>query len=240
MGRKTSIAVFTVFLGLASPAAVASPIDVASDHAALSAYDRYLRSAASNLPAWRREDNAFVVSISAACPDVLASLGSAPDTVNQTALFNLGQEAEGDLGLVGVRADRDALAALTRAVSRLPWSSGQARATVGRFVATQRRLFGLAPSHLCDDARALAGLGGAQTPPGTTRWLNRFVRQGGAQEQAQLAFERLLRHLQTPADTALVLEIDRLDRRVGSRLGAISTVETEKLFSALGRPIQAS
>lgn len=235
MRHKSFIAAVTALLVLAPAAAANTPVDAASDHAALTAYDRYLQSAAARVPDWRRDDDAYVASISAECQKVLTSLRALPaGTVNQTALFNFGQEVSGDLALVGARADRFEWTTLTQAVSRLPWSTPQTGAVVRRFLTTQTRLFRFAPSHLCDDAHALSDLSGTQTPPGTAHWLTGFVRDGGAQERAQVAFEAMLRRLQTPADSRLLRDMGPLERHLGVRLETVSTRETAKLLSALG------
>ena len=127
-------------LGLVPAAAAATTTDSASDHAALTAYDQYLHNVVSSVPAWRRDNEAFVASVSTGCGHVLAGLSRAPSgTVDQTALFNFGVEIGGDLAVVGAKADRAPLAKLTRAVAPLPWSNPESAPIVRRFAAAQRR-----------------------------------------------------------------------------------------------------
>ena len=224
-------------LGLVPAAAAATTTDSASDHAALTAYDQYLHNVVSSVPAWRRDNEAFVASVSTGCGHVLAGLSRAPSgTVDQTALFNFGVEIGGDLAVVGAKADRAPLAKLTRAVAPLTWSNPESGAIVRRFAAAQRRLFNLAPSHLCDDARALAASNGAKTPRGTTQFLDRFVGDTTEATKWQSALGTMLRQFESPADSGLVHDIANLDRRLSARIDAASTPEVRNIVSVLGLP----
>ena len=237
MRRTIVMTAVITLLGLAPAAAATTTTDAVSDHATLTAYDRYLHDLVSSVPAWRRANDAFVESVFGGCANVLAGLSKAPSgTVDETALFNFGVEIGGDLAVVGVKADRAPLAKLTRAVSSLAWSTPKSAAIVRRFAATQRRLLNLAPSHLCDDARALAASNGAKTPPGTTRFLDRFVGDTTEATKWQSALGTMLRQFESPTDSGLVHDIANLDRRLSARLDKASTPEVRKIVSVLGLP----
>ena len=76
--------------------------DQSSDQAALTAYHSYLAGGRRRaFPTARKADAAYVSSVSGRCPNVLASLKQAPaGSVNQTALFDFGEELGGDAGVV--------------------------------------------------------------------------------------------------------------------------------------------
>jgi hypothetical protein len=79
------------------------------------------------------------------------------------------KEVGSDLAVEINAASRGRLARMTKALSRLPWSSKSTKTTVTRFLEAQHSLFSLAPSDLCADADALAANPEA-TPPGTLQW----------------------------------------------------------------------
>jgi hypothetical protein len=231
------IAAMATLLGLAPAAAAATRVDAASDHAALSAYHRYLRADMANLATWRRAADTYVASISARCPDVLAGLLSAPaGAINQTAVFKFGVEAGADLGLAGARSDRGAFGKLASALAGLPWSSPQTSRVIRSYLAAQRRLSDLPESDLCRDARALAAAHGETTSRRTARWVSRFVEDVTAQQRQLAAFTTILKQFQTPADNTLVSDTARLERRLSARLQAVTVAEAKKLIAALGLP----
>ena len=131
-------------LGLAAavlalwPAAAAAAQDQSSDHAALTAYHSYLAGVTARLPDARKADAAYVSSVSGRCPNVLASLKQAPaGSVNQTALFDFGEELGGDTGVVAYGPARAELAKMAGTLRKLRWSSPQATKTVKRYLTAQ-------------------------------------------------------------------------------------------------------
>ena len=84
-----------------SATALAAPVDVRSGHVALRALDRYLREQLSTVPIARRDDRAFVASVSSRCRNVLAAYAKLPASqVNTSAAFTFGQEAGADVVVV--------------------------------------------------------------------------------------------------------------------------------------------
>jgi hypothetical protein len=163
---------------------------------------------------------------------VLAPLKRLPaSAVDTTALFDFGEELGGDVAVVSYRPVRGQLAQLAATLSRLPWSSPRTSRTVRRFVAAQRRLFGLAPSHLCADARALVASHGRRIPRGTAQWLTRFRGAVRAEQTVASQFMKVLERSDSPR---LLRENDRLFRHLDAALKGVKESDAEKIVSGLG------
>jgi hypothetical protein len=63
--EAVSFGITVTLFGVWSGSAAAAPVDVASEHVAVRAFDRYLRGQIADVPAPRQLENAFVASISA-------------------------------------------------------------------------------------------------------------------------------------------------------------------------------
>ena len=138
----------------ASPAA-AAPVDAHSAHLGLRAYRAYLSSTLAKVGAAGRSDDAFVATIGAGCPGVLAPLNSSNDP-NQTVLTQFGKEVGVDMVVAAFVPYRRVVATLAVRLERLHWSSPATGRRIRAALAAQRAVFELRPSDLCADASALA------------------------------------------------------------------------------------
>jgi hypothetical protein len=216
------------------PTALAAPVDVSSMHVALRGLDRYLKQQVSTIPTGRRDDRAFVASVSSRCRNVLAAYAKLPASqVNTGAAFTFGQEAGADVVVVAYAANRTPFAKLNRTLSGLSWSRKRKKATVKRLLASEHAVLSLAPSDICSDARALAANPQA-TPPATLRWLAGVVRANDADIRAVSAFSSAAARLATPADVPVLTDIVRVSNRIASAQGALAKAEGRKLLRALG------
>lgn len=228
-------------LGLAAavlalwPATAAAAQDQSSDHAALTAYHSYIAGVTARLPDARKADAAYVSSISGRCPNALASLKQAPaGSVSQTALFDFGEELGGDVGVVAYGPARAELPKMAGTLRKLRWSSPPATKTVKRYLTAQGRLFRLAPSDLCADARALVASHAETIPAGTSQWLARFKRAASAQQSAGASFAALLKQFETPADKGLAATDTRRFKHLEGSLEGVVKSSAVKLVHAFG------
>ena len=216
-------------------AGAAAARDAASGRAALRAYRRYVRGLVSDIPAWRRADDAFVASISTGCPNALAATQVlTSSTANQGAVTAFGEELVIDLEVVARASDRVPLARMADTLSRLRWSSHATSVKVKRYVTSYRALLGLSTSDVCADAGALVTSDGQTTPPGTLRWLASYARAERPAAATDQAFVRILNRFRSPADLPEIAAINRLSARAQSATESLLTAETPKLLSALG------
>jgi hypothetical protein len=235
--RRTSIAIgIAVSVLAALPAtAAAAHVDQQSDHAVLSAYHSYLEGVIARIPAARKADTAYVSSVSRRCGGVLAPLSNAStSSVNQTALFDFGEELGGAAGVVAYGPARGQLPKMAATLKKLHWSSPQAANIVNRYLAAQRRLFGLAPGDVCGDAKSLVASHAETIPPGTKRWLAKFRGAAAAAQSTASAFRRLLDTFATPANNGLLAANNRLLHSYTGKLGDATSPNVTKLVSALG------
>ena len=228
-------------LGLAAavlavwPATAAASQDQSSDRAALTAYHDYLTGVSARLSGARKADAAFVSSISGRCANALAPLKQAPaSSVNQTALFDFGEELGGDTGVVAYGPARAELAKMAGTLRKLRWSSPQSAKTINRYLAAQGRLFSLAPSDLCADAHGLVASHAETIPAGASQWLGKFRRAVSAQQSAGASFAALLRKFETPADRGLAATDNKLFKRLAGSLEGLVKASAGKLVTALG------
>jgi hypothetical protein len=162
---------------LAAPAAVAGRQDTASDHVALRALQRYMQANLPTLPAARQSDDAFVASITASCPNVLAALNLLPPSAfNEGTVTALGEEIGLDAGFSTYAPLQPPLAVLAAALERLRWSSPKTAAKIKHALDGLHRIFTHIPSELCADARAVASTNFQTTPSATSQ----FIANAGA------------------------------------------------------------
>jgi hypothetical protein len=234
--RWRALVVATGVLAMLPASASAAGIDRTSDHAALNAYHAYLGGVMSRIPAVRAADGAFISSVSKRCRNALAPLRTAPaSSVSTTALFEFGEELGGDVAVEAYRPARGELAKMAAALRRLRWSSPRTGKMVKAYLTAQGKLFRLAPSDLCTDARALAGSNAQRTPRGTIEWLAKFRSAIAAQQAGSRAFVAVLKRFEVPADKALVASDNRLFRHVVSSLQGVAKVQAGKLLAVLDR-----
>jgi len=235
-GRRTSIAVgIAAGILAALPAtAVAAAVDQRSDHAALTAYRGYLHGIGARIPAVRRAESAYVSSIANGCAGALNPLNSAPPrSINETALFDFGQELGGSAFIVAYSPAHGPFATFAATLERLHWSSPRTAMAVNHYLAAQSRLFALSPSDVCTDARALAASGAGMIPPGTTHWVAEFTRDAAAQVSAAGGFAKVLEKFEAPADKALVTSDNGLLRSLTRALKGVSTKGATKILNTL-------
>ena len=235
-GRWLWVAAVAVVCSLVASATVAgAPLDVASTHAALRALDRYSTGvvADADSAASRQADDAFVATITAGCPNVLAAINLQPaSSVSRAAVVAFGEEAGVDLELATFKFVRIRLAALTRALVGLRWSTVGLATQIRRSLATRRKFAALLPSNLCADARALAA--NAQTTPAGTLQFLATVGRLAKSSLGPTALVKTIRRYETPADRPLAVAVARGDKRLVAALKALVVAELPKLLSALG------
>jgi hypothetical protein len=214
-----------------------APIDAASDHLALSAFQRFERSVLGAVPAWRQAGNGFIASARARCAGALAPTAQA--RLNP-ATFSFLLEVVGDATVLEKSQTRAAFVRMARALERLRWSSRATSTVVRRYLAAERTLFRLRLSDVCADARALTGSHARVTPPGTRRWLARFVPDLGAQETSLSGLIAVLRQMSSAADSGRVRSVQRLLGRIASASSRFQDALGRGLFTALGLPIKAN
>ena len=222
-------------LALWPAGAGAAPIDTASDHAALVAYNGYIEGLLSSLPPSRVAMAGYVSSISASCPNVLAPIAALPPgSVNNGALLAVAGELGEDLAAASYPALRAPLARFAATLVHLRWSSSQTGRTMRGFVAALRGVFALRPSHLCSDLQAFVGSVGQTTPPGTLHYLARFARVQSVQESRLNAFIAATKQFLSPSDAGLVGDINRASKRYAGSAKAILNPQATRLLTALG------
>jgi hypothetical protein len=125
--------------------AAAGQVDQTSDRAALTAYHSYLDGVGSRIPVVRKAESAYVSSISERCAGALVLLKNVSTaSVNQTALFDFGEELGGSAFVVAYSMPRDEFARMAVRLEKLHWSSPRIAKTIKRYVTAQERLFAVA------------------------------------------------------------------------------------------------
>lgn len=234
--RLSLLACAVVTLALMSAgSARATLVDNSSDAKATRAYAAFLHRLVSQAPAWQTKGDAFIASITANCPNVLAAVNMLPLTAsNAGGIRAFGGEMGSDLAAVSNAANRAGFERLVRALTRLHWSSRSTRSSIARFIAAGRIFLSLPPSDLCTDARALAANSAQATPPGTATWLATYTRIIDAQHRGLDGFIRVLERFQTPADRPFVNGINNLAVVITADQNSFLSAEVPKLGASLG------
>jgi hypothetical protein len=227
----------SVLLLLATSAA-AAPVDAASDHVLIRAYQTFLTGVLSDVPAWRQADSTYISNTSASCSNVLAAVNLLPSNqVNHAAAAAFGEEAGGDLLVSLGPPILHRLSRLQKSISNLPWSTRKAKTTVTGYLRSEKALYSLAPSDLCADATALAGSNAETTPPGTLQWLATLGRRANRNIKASGAFGSLLGTYHSSGDTGTLNDVLKLLKRWESLAPRVLGHELTKLLTALGLTI---
>ncbi|HUA03412.1 MAG TPA: hypothetical protein VMB27_05875 [Solirubrobacteraceae bacterium] len=229
-----AVGIAASILAVLPATAAAASVDQRSDHAALTAYRSYLHGISARIPAVREAESAYVSSISNSCAGALNPLNHASvKSVNQTALFDFGEELGGGAFIVAYGPAHAPFASFAATLERLHWSSPRIARAVNRYVSAQNTLFALVPSDVCTDAQALAASGAQTIPPGTAQWVAEFAHDTTAQETASQGFAKVLEGFETPADAAVVSSDNRLLRSLTGKLKGISTSGATTLLNTL-------
>jgi hypothetical protein len=102
--------------------AVAARVDQRSDHSALTAYRDYLQGIAARIPAVRQAESTYVSAVSSGCAGALNPLnGLSTSQVNDTAVFDFGEELGGSAFVVAYRPAHAPFATLAATLEKLPW-----------------------------------------------------------------------------------------------------------------------
>ncbi len=236
MRRKLCLGIAVALFVVSSGSAAAAPVDVASEHVAVRAFDRYLRGRIADVPAARQLENAFVASITASCQGVLTPVFRLPQgSLKPDTVLAFIEEISGDLTVEIDAASHGRLARMTRALSHLPWSSKRTKATVTRFLDAQHRLLSLAPSNLCADANALAA-NPQVTPPGTLQWVATLGTASRATTAGNAAFLKMLGRFADASDAPVFKDIAGLPKRFVRAYKPLLKAAATKLLTTLGFP----
>ena len=215
--------------------AAAAQVDQTSDRAALTAYHSYLERVSSRIPVVRKAESEYVSSISQGCAGALVPLKNvSTGSVNQTALFDFGEELGGSAFVVAYSTPRGEFARMAGQLGRLRWSSPRIAKTIKRYVTAQERLFAVAPGDVCTDAQALVASRAQTVPPGAAQWFTKFSGAAVAQQSAAAAFAKVLDEFQTPADKSLVASDSALLRSLNGKLKGVATSGATHIVHALG------
>ena len=218
---------------VAAPAAAAG-IDVSSDHSALVGYHGYLSALVDGAGSGRQNDQALVSLVKQACPSALKSLASRPKgQVSQQALNAFGVELGGDLTLRFLSEAHAPFGRLSGRLSGLRWSSRSTTGTVHAMLAAERAVLGLAPTHLCVDARALAAQPGS-TPPATATFASTYLKDSATLKRQLGNFLSVLQRFQTSQERSLILSINRQVSEFASDSNAAVKSAASAIESALG------
>jgi hypothetical protein len=233
--RKSLLVVVSVVVAVWPAAAVAASRDAVSDHTAFGAYQRFLAAMVSAAGEERSAGDAFIATISAGCPNVLAALNVVPASqINRAALTAFAGEVGTDLELSALRSLRRPLSRMTAVLSGLRWSAARTSVQIKRYTSTVRAYFTLAPSDLCADARALASSNAQTAPTGTLQWLAGYGQASARLNTASSLLVGILTRFATPSDLPAMHAIERLLRRLPASQEAVLNAEVPKLFAALG------
>ncbi len=211
-----------------------SPLNTASDRAALNAYATYLGSVLRATSNGQAGDSAYISTISSQCRSALANLTQASqlNSVAQSTLTAVGEEMADDLSISFDASVAIPFSKLTASLQRLRWShlsdGGQ---IVRHFIAAQSAVLYAAPSDLCQDALLAASAipadrTAAQTIPQATR--NFIKGYSKASRQANAALNNLLTLMQiyeTGSERAVVA-------RIGNLAGQISRITKSDVQSS--------
>jgi hypothetical protein len=220
---------------VAMPATAAAALDQTSDQAALTAYHTYLKGVGSRILTVRTAESAYVSSISERCAGALVPIKNVSTaSVNQTALFDFGEELGGSAFVVAYSTPRAEFARTAATLEKLHWSSPRIAQTVKRYVRAQERLFAVAPGDVCSDAQALVASRAQNVPPGAARWFAEFRPAALAQRSAAEAFGKVLDEFQTPADKSLVDSDNGLLRSLNAKLKGVANSGATNIVHALG------
>jgi hypothetical protein len=234
--RSALLACVALMLAFVSAgSARATLVDNSSSAKATRAYATFLHRLVSQAPAWQTKGDAFIASVTASCPNVLAAVNMLPLTAtNAGGIRAFGGEMGSDLAAASNAANQASFERLARALTRLHWSSRGTRSAITRFIAAGRVFLRLPPSDLCTDARALAASSAQTTPPGTVTWLATYTRIINAQHRGLDGFIRVLERFRTPADRRFVNGINNLAVVLTADQNSFLSAEVPKLGAALG------
>lgn len=226
-------AVLASFLFGVTPACATS-LDETSTHAAAVVFETYLAGLLADGEVSEQGEDAFVATVGASCPDVLAAVNLLPLTsTSRAAVVAFDEEVEADLVLArSVSAKRAVFAAFATAVEKLHWSTRAIAVTVRRSVEGERAYFLLAPSDVCADARALAAVDATTTPQGTLAFLAAYGHVEAVEGLGGLT--STLNRFSTRADDRLIKAANRNQSRIDEERNSLVKAEYAKLLSELG------
>ena len=228
------LGIATAILTASAAPALAASVDTASDHVAVRAFDRYVKAELASVPASRRADQSFVNSISAHCRNALAPLAHRPaSAINTKAARAFINETVLDVVVEATVPLRRPLSRIAHTLSGLRWSTQRVTAIVAAFPAAERRLFSIAPSDLCADARAFARNPHA-APPGTRHFVARVKHVSGLANRAGFRFGEVLGAFHGPRDKRVIRDIGRVTNRLLAADKRLAAAEEGKLLGALG------
>ena len=199
-----------------------TPLNVASDHAALSAYASYLSALVRSAPTAQVNEVTYVASVSSECRSALAPLtqqSSSPDSATQDTLTALGKEIGDD---VSITFDQTALlpfARLQTTLQGLRWThlSG-GNAIVKRFLTTENAVLTFVPSNLCQNALAAYSLiedSAVQPIPQATRTFNKaYAKASAAANTSLVALLKLMQTYETSSEKSQITRIANLASQV--------------------------
>ena len=206
-----------------------SPLNIASDKAALNAYAGYLTAVLRATSTGQSNSNSYISTISSQCRSALSPLAEPNYQVSasaQATLTAVGEEMGDDLSITFDQAFLTPFAKLSASLERLKWTHGSDGVLiVRRLVAAQSTVLYTATSNLCQSA-LLASASPQLIPPGTKTFTRAYAK---ASKQANAALANLLALMQayeTQSEKPVV-------SRIATLVGQISkTTRTDLQASA--------
>lgn len=202
-GRLTTLALATLALALAPAVpAAASPRDVASTHAYLTADYAVLHTTVSG---WSRVEAAIAkldAKFGSECPHVGA--GSPQSEEEQ----KLSLEVAGALWATGYHANAGAVQSFVKAVGRLSWSNPAITRAARKLTKSLSEMTSLGVPPLCTDVRTWAAGGYSAVPADVTQ----YAKHVEAIEINQIP-HRLLAPFLQGSDRALAVRDEQLNKR---------------------------
>lgn len=225
-----AIALAALIAASCASTAQARGLNRRSEHAALHAYNRYLRSLIIRSKIGSRRDAAFLANVHSSC---LGYLTPFANQISTPAGHALGVEIGADVAIRFTSAAGRPLRHLSSRLLRLRWSSPTAETAVADFVAAEHRLLRLGTSDLCADAIRL-GYHPGYASRTTRHFVARFNSLTSAVAQALSGFIAVLEAHEHRRDRRLIAKINHHTAVYQRTANSIEATDQATLIQDLG------
>ncbi len=213
-----------------------SPLNIASDKVALTAYVGYLTAILKATSAGQGNSNSYISTVASQCRSALAPLTQANFQVSasaQATLTAVGEEMGDDLSITFDQAFLTPFAKLSGSLERLKWTRLSAGvAIVRRFIAAQSAVLYAGTSDLCQSA--LLAAASPQLVPPNTKLFNKNYSKTSRQANAALAgLLTLMQSNEIPSEKTVVSRISTLAAQISRVTKAYLQASASSLSSVL-------
>lgn len=232
MRRVTTVVVATCALaGAGSTPALASTVNTRADHAALTAYNDYLKSIVAETEKGTSADAAFVKRTIPGCGGSFTSSQQPPKATTE----NLGAEIGDDVYLKYVSYTRTPFSRFATKLSALQWSSPHAVSVIGTMINSERALLSLKASELCKDVVSVSSDPKHEvTPDATKAFIKRFDSTTKSATTHLQAFLGVLSTYEASGDGSLLNSINKRVTKFDRNLKQAVTHYASELISDVG------